>query len=255
MTENDLDKIKTPEIELPDHRQKLRYFLLSQYKEKQMSLAWFWKATTPIVGLAILMIAVLGSQLFPKLDTALAKEIAFKDNRVKALLGQGAIVSESEVAGNKGFLLFYKINQPQRVSVSHEAVSPASANAEKLFGAPDALDSQVSVFLVEVDFKNKKVSSVKRTNLPSSVSEADKLSAQSLVGQSELVKEMVPSGAQVKEIKPVLPQIKLFKENKEVKAVPSNRARVIYQAGAKSWQATIDFSENKVESVEPLDGQ
>ncbi len=255
MIENDLDKIKTPEIELPDHRQKLRYFLLSQYKEKQPSLAWLWKAVPVLAGLAILAVAIFNSQLWPSPDIALAKEIAFKDNRVKVLLEQGAIMKEAEVAENKGFLLFYKVNQPEKIIAAKEANGPAFANVEKLFGALDALDSQVSVFLVEVDFKNKKVSSVKRANLPSSFTEAEKLVAQEVSEQSELVKEMIPSEAKIREIKPTLPQIKLLKDKKEVKAVPFNEAKIIYQAGDKSWQATINFGENKVESVEPLDGQ
>jgi hypothetical protein len=259
MTENDLSRklesLKTPKIELQNHRQKLRHFLLSQYKQKRSNVAWLWKAVPMMAGLAILAVAIFNSQLFPKLDVALAKEIAFKDSRVKVLLDQGAIMKEAEVAENKGFLLFYKVNQPEKVIAAKETNSLASANMEKLFGALDTLDSQVSVFLVEVNFKNKKVSSVKRANLPSSFTEAEKLVAQSLVGQSELVKEMIPSEAKIKEIKPVLPQIKLIKQNKEVKAVPFNEAKVIYQTGDKSWQATVNFEENKVESVEPLNGQ
>jgi len=82
-----LENLKTPEIELPGHRQSLRMALLNSVHFKQRTVGDWAKILAPMTA-AVALIAVMAffNVIQPQLQIARAKEIAMNDPHVQALI-------------------------------------------------------------------------------------------------------------------------------------------------------------------------
>ncbi len=239
-----LEKIKVPEIELASHKRKLRAYLLSQYPIQEVFS--FFKKALPIGFVFIILLAlVFETSIFQGPDIVTAKDIAMKDPRFKALIEEGGIIKDTQLADSKGYMLV-RLDKPKELSYQDKTMV-VSGTASK---------EPVSEFLIEIDFKEKKVSQIKELPLPDLfLSEQDKEKITLISEESEAIKKAIPQEAVIEEIKPDLPQTKLVKKGNKVEAESAIKATVIYKADGKKWQAMIDFEENKVESIEFLGEQ
>lgn len=241
-----LNKIERPEIELPAQRQKLRRVLLRQY-DRPPSFGLAWPVLPVALALAVFLVWVFQPSVFPRTDVALAKEIALQDARVRSLIDRGAIIKETELADNKGYLL-----------VQLAESRPAAAEGSVFFsireqGSPSSLGPTPAVFLVEVDFRGKKVSDLKEVPNPlSSFSPAEEEVIKAISQQSDVVKKEVPFEAEIKEIQPIRSQLKLIKKGSRVEVKPEKEAVIIYKQDNKEWQGKINLGSSRVEKIEFL---
>jgi hypothetical protein len=120
-----LEGLKTPDIELPGHKQALRMALLNSGHFKQRTMMDWAKILAPVTA-AVVVISIVGflNVIQPRLEMTQARDIAMSDSHVQqfmqendlemaevrvqdgeayVLLGQQAAFSESDTAG--GILL------------------------------------------------------------------------------------------------------------------------------------------------------
>lgn len=235
-----LEKIKLPEIELLSHKQKLRRFLMSRYSIEQKRreiLAFLRPVLVGGFALAILLAAIFNASFFTRPSLALAKEIALRDPRIRSLVDQGAIIKETQLADKKGYLL---------LGLRQFPVGPAPLKSANIL-------AKDSAFLVEVDFKDKKVSELKELFLPEAVfSKEEENKIKEISQKSELVKKEIPEKAQIQKIEAKTPQLKLIKKGKKIEVQPERGATIIYKDESKTWKSEINLDKAKVEAVEFL---
>jgi len=91
-----LKNLKTPEIELPGHKQALRVALLNSGHFKQRTVMDWAKILAPITAaVAIIVVMAFFNVIQPQLQIARAKEIARNDPYVQALIEE----HELDIAG------------------------------------------------------------------------------------------------------------------------------------------------------------
>ena len=234
-----LEEVKAPEIELASHKRKLRAYLLSQYSKKEAFI--FLKRVFPAsLAFIILFALVFNIFTFQKADLAMAKNIAVKDPWFRSLIEEGGIIKETQLADSKAYML---------VSVA----KPSEKSKEKVMAGKE---EPAGEFLIEIDFKKKKVSQIKELPLPNLfLSEQDKEKITLISEESEAIKKAIPGEAAIEEIKPSSFQTKLVKKGNKMEAESVIKATVIYRADGKKWQAMINFDENEVELIEFLGEQ
>jgi hypothetical protein len=217
--EKKLENLKTPEIELLSHKQKLRAFLLENYAQKEVFNPF--KRAVPLgFALIVLFALVLRLPAFEKQDVVLAKEIALRDSNFKSLIEQGGIIKETQLSDSKAYMLV-------------------------------GLEKTALTFLVEVDFKEKKVSQIKELPQPSlSFNQKEEEAVREISEQSEKVKKEIPLEAEIKEIKPVLIQFKLVKRGSSMEVQTEKEATIIYQKNGQSWESRIDLQTARVKRIE-----
>jgi len=239
-----LEEVKAPEVELASHKRKLRAYLLSQYPVQEAF--GFFKRALPIgFAFIILLALVFETSIFQGPDVVTAKDIAMKDPRVKALIEEGGVIKETQLADSKGYMLV-RLDKPKELSYQDKTMAVSGTVSEE----------PVSEFLIEVDFKEKKVSQIKELPLPDLfLSEQDKEKITLISEESEAIKKAIPGEAAIEEIKPSSFQTKLVKKGNKMEAESVIKATVIYRADGKKWQAMINFDENEVELIEFLGEQ
>jgi hypothetical protein len=223
MDEKDLIKklegLKIPEVELFSHKRKLRAFLLENYAQQQVFNP-FKRAVSLGFALIVLVALVLRFPSLQKQDIALAKEIALRDSNFKSLIEQGGIIKEAQLSDSKAYMLV-------------------------------GLEKTALAFLVEVDFKEKKISQIKELPQPSlSFNQKEEEAVREISKQSEKVKKEIPFEAEIKEIKPVLIQFKLVKRGNSMEALPEKEAMIIYQRNGQTWEGRIDPQAASVKKIE-----
>jgi len=242
-----LEEVKAPEIELAGHKRKLRAYLLSQYSKREV-FSFFRKALPMGFAFIILLALVFETSIFQRPDIVTAKDIAMKDPRFKALIEEGGVIKETQLADSKAYIL---------VSMAKPSEKPEEAILEiRQDKAMAGKEESVGEFLIEIDFKKKEVSQIKELPLPDLfLSERDKEKITLISEESEAIKKAIPGEAAIEEIKPSSSQTKLVKKGNKMEAEPNIKATVIYKADGKKWQAMINFDENRVESIEFLGEQ
>ncbi|MDP3093521.1 MAG: hypothetical protein Q8N16_02045 [bacterium] len=248
--EKKLERVKVPEIELLGHKQKLRAVLLKNYAKKEV----FSPFRSVALGFAfvVLFALVLRVPTFQRPDIALAKEIALRDSNFRSLIEQGGIIGETELAGSRGYMLV-RLGKLAKESEMPESIPLFSdvGSAQKL-AAPQAVSG--SAFLVEVDFRGKKVSQIKELPQPSlSFNQEEEEAVREISEQSQRVRKEIPLEAEIKEIRPVLIQLKLVKKGNKIEVLSGKEAAVIYKKNGQSWEGRIDLESASVKKIELVD--
>lgn len=258
-TERRLEGLNLPEIELPTHKRKLRAFLLEEMSRPKAWLEFvpFWKGLALAgAGLAVLIIIVFDAAVLWQPSAVLAQDIALKDTRVQALVGQGAVIKDTKLADKKGYVLMriektqaLKETGPGYAGASQEALLNQPAQAPAISSPPA---TGLSVFLVEVDFKKREVAEMKEVVVPlPQLNETQKMMVRKISDQSR----DVPSGASIEEIKPSLSDFKLVKKGNAVEVEPSaTEAAVIYRQDGKKWRGMFDMRQMMMEKIELIEG-
>jgi len=150
-----LKNLKTPEIELPGHKQALRVALLNSGHFKQRTVMDWAKILAPITAaVAIIVVMAFFNVIQPQLQIARAKEIARNDPYVQALIEE----HELDIAGvqlrDGGVFVLLALpvaetrdqSTPEGCRIVRDALSPSSE--EELF----------SGYILKVDLLEKRVS-------------------------------------------------------------------------------------------------
>ncbi len=102
-----LENLKTPEIELPGHKQVLKMALLNSGHFKERTIMNWAKILAPITA-AVLLIAVVGffNVIQPRLQMAQAKEIVMSDLQVQELMAENELeITEVKLQNGEAFVL------------------------------------------------------------------------------------------------------------------------------------------------------
>ena len=105
-----LENIKTPEIEIQGHKQRLKMALLSSgyfKEEKIMNPIMFWTKRLIPAGVALALVLAIGfSVIQPKLQIAKAMEIAKNDPQIRQLMKDyGLEIKQVKVQDGKAYVL------------------------------------------------------------------------------------------------------------------------------------------------------
>ncbi|MCD6283690.1 hypothetical protein J7J12_00330, partial [bacterium] len=101
-----LENIKTPEIEIQSHKQRLKMALLSSGYFKENSIMFWTKRLIP-AGIALALILAIGFGVIqPKLQIAKAMEIAKKDPQIQQLMKDyGVEIKQVKLKNGKAYVL------------------------------------------------------------------------------------------------------------------------------------------------------
>jgi hypothetical protein len=125
-----LENLKTPQIELPGHKQALKMALLNSGRFRERTIMDWAKILAPIAA-GVLLIAVAGffTVIQPQLQMDQSKEIARNDLKVQELMEEyGLRITEVKLQNSQAFVLL--------VAHQHVSVELHSADAEDVGPAP-----------------------------------------------------------------------------------------------------------------------
>jgi hypothetical protein len=151
-----LENLKTPEIELPGHRQALRVALLNSGHFKQRSVMDWAKILAPMTAaVALIVVMAFFNVIQPQLQIARAKEITMNDPYVQALIEEHKLdIAGVQLRDGGVFVLLappiaetYRQSTPEGCRIFKDLLSP-SPSEEELF----------SGYILKVDLLEKRVS-------------------------------------------------------------------------------------------------
>ncbi len=259
-----LKAVSLPKIDLAGQRADLRLSLLSSYQSRKR--VWFWErslykmAALGTAAVFLLLILFSQNQLPMLLDIntfAEAKEIAVNDSGVQELIKQGAVIGDIKITDGKAYVL---VQLPEKIETKARAAQPAAAVEIQLLGGKDVgvaepLPAAVSqVFLAEVDFKDKKVKSVKPIQPTfSPLSEEEKNLIEQTAAVSDAQKADVSQEAKIIGLEVIRPNLKIFQENESLEILPGSGEKkevfVVYEEKENRWRIKIDLNPQKLEEV------
>ncbi|KPJ57253.1 hypothetical protein AMJ49_01455 [Parcubacteria bacterium DG_74_2] len=249
MEENDLikklEKIELPQIELPNHRERLKMVLINwrYFRKKRLEIAFIAKRIV-FAGIAVLaMVLLVNNFLIPQDNLAKAQKIALKDPQVKALMEEGGEIKDMEIVNSKAYLL---INPKKSVEELVEELSLKTGEIRKV---------EELAALTEINLKEKTVSKIEKIppqTFP--LEELEKEKAKEIAEMSLEILNLIPKEAEIISIENTTSsRFKLIKEGKIIKIAPEEKkALIIYKLGENKWSKKVNLTREKVESVEFL---
>ena len=236
-----LEKISLPEIEVLEHKRKLKEKLLCQYskEKKKQKLFELFKKLAPIGAVAVLLVIVIFTKITsPVYTLSQTKEIALENPEVKQMVNAGAIVADVAIADSKGYVLLQ--SQPKEKFQILELEKGKKVKEGKAIGA-----------LAEIDLKRKRVIKLERVS-PEVIPLPKKEKVKEITEKNPKAQKILPKEAEIREIIPLVsPKLRLTKEKGEIKVIPiwPKKAKVIYQLNKKRWEGKIDLLEEKLEEL------
>jgi hypothetical protein len=240
-----LEKVKTPEIEILSHKEKLRQILLSQYQRERKNWLFFsifQKLAFTGLGL-ILIFFVFNNLIYPNYSLAKAREIALKDPRIKAMIEKGGAIKDLQIIENQAFVLI----QPAK----EEIVTAPQIAEKKALGIEEKAEKKEErpVALAEINLREEKVAKIEKIVPPVvQFTEKEKEKIQ------EISQREIPKEAEIKEVIPPSSELKLIKKEGKIQVLPEKKeeATIIYQLDKGRWQGKINLKEEKLEEIEFL---
>ena len=265
-----LENIKTPEIEIQSHKQRLKMALLSSgyFKEKPIM---FWTKRLVPAGITLALILVVGFTVIqPKLQIARAMEIAKKDPQIQQLMKDyGLEIKEVKLQDGKAYVL---------LSLPEEKLPPVPALAGEETGSKKGMRGPGQFFIAyqdpktgeiietsgsvaEIDLKAKKVKKLEmvekmKINI-TPLTEKEKARAIEIAKSNPKIQEMIPDLEQREVIVKALPPLKLRLDEDpdngmEVTSADPNeekRANVIFKFDEYQDIITVNLTTGKVEGA------
>jgi hypothetical protein len=155
-----LENLKTPNVELPGHRQALRMALLNSIHFKQRTMMDWTKILAPVTA-AVVVISVVGffNVIQPRLQMAQARDIAMSDLQVQELMQE----DDLEIAGVR------VQNGEAYVLLGCQAAFLESDSGGGIRVAPGEesntmRDTAISGYILKVDLAEDKVTEVGQVN-------------------------------------------------------------------------------------------
>jgi len=247
-----LEKIKTPEIEIPDHKEKLRQILLSQYQKERKNWLFFsifQKLAFASLGL-ILVFFLFNNLIYPNYSLAKAREIALKDPQIKEMIERGGTIKDLKIIKNQAYLLI----QPAK----EEIAKTPQISEKKALGiekTEEVKREETSVALAEINIKEEKVAKIEKIVPPIiPFTEKEKEKIQEISQNSPEIQKQIPKEAKIKKIIPPSSELKLIKKGGEIQVLPETKkeAIIIYQLDKSRWQGKVNLKEERLEEIKFL---
>jgi len=263
-----LENIKTPDIEIQSHKQRLKMALLSSgyFKEKPIM---FWTKRLVPAGITLALILVVGFTVIqPKLQIAKAMEIAKKDPQIQQLMKDyGVEIKEVKLQDGKAFVLLALPEEKlpseleKRALGSEETGMRGPGQMFMAYQNPETGEIiEFSGSVAEIDLKAKKVERLEmvetmKFNL-TPLTEEEKARAIEIAKSEPKIQEMIPDLEQKVIVKP-LPPLKLRLDEDpdngmEVTSADPNeekRANVIFKSDEYQDIITVNLTTGKVEGA------
>jgi len=265
-----LENIKTPEIEIQSHKQRLKMALLSSGYFKENPIMFWTKRLIP-AGITLALILVVGFTVIqPKLQIARAMEIAKKDPQIQQLMKDyGLEIKEVKLQDGKAYVL---------LSLPEEKLPPVPALAGEETGSKKGMRGPGQFFIAyqdpktgeiietsgsvaEIDLKAKKVKKLEmvekmKINI-TPLTEKEKARAIEIAKSNPKIQEMIPDLEQREVIVKALPPLKLRLDEDpdngmEVTSADPNeekRANVIFKFDEYQDIITVNLTTGKVEGA------
>jgi len=267
--EKKLESIKTPEIEIQSHKERLKMALLSSgyFKEKPIM---FWTKRLVPAGVALALILVVGFTVIqPKLQIAKAMEIAKKDSQIQQLMKDyGVEIKEVKLQDGKAYVLLALPEEKLSSELEKRALGSEETGmrgpGQMFMAYQDAETGEVIEFsgsVAEIDLKAKKVEKLElieneKINL-TSLTEEEKIRAIEIAKSESKIQEIIPDLKEREVIVKPLPPLKLRLDEDpdngmEVTSADPNeekRANVIFKSDEYQDTITVNLTTGKVEGA------
>jgi len=267
--EKKLESIKTPDVEIQSHKEKLKMALLSSgyFKEKPIM---FWTKRLIPAGVALALILVVGFTVIqPKLQIAKAMEIAKKDPQIQQLMKDyGVEIKEVKLQDGKAYVLLALPEEKLPSELEKKALGSEETGmrgpGQMFMAYQDTETGEVIEFsgsVAEIDLKGKKVEKLElieneKINL-TSLTEEEKIRAIEIAKSEPKIQEIIPDLEEREVIvKPLLPlKLRLDEDpnnGMEVTSADPNeekRANVIFKSGKMQDIITVNLTTGKVEGA------
>ena len=269
-----LENIKTPEIEIQSHKERLKVALLNSgyfKEEKIMNPIMFWTKRLVPVGAALALILAIGfSVIQPKFQIARAMEIAKKDPQIQQLMKDyGVEIKQVKLEDGKAYVLLTfpeeKLSPVPRLEGEETSLKKRMRGPGQFFIAyqdpktGEIIESSGSV--AEIDLKAKKVKKLEMVKLKkfriAPLTEEEKTRAIEIAKSDPKVQKMIPDLEKREIIVRPLPPLKLRLEkdsNGRVKVNSANpneekRVNVIFKSDKYQDVITVNLTSGKVEGA------
>jgi len=267
--EKKLESIKTPDVEIQSHKEKLKMALLNSgyFKEKPIM---FWTKRLIPAGVALALILVVGFTVIqPKLQIAKAMEIAKKDPQIQQLMKDyGVEIKEVKLQDGKAYVLLALPEEKLPSELEKRALGSEETGmrgpGQMFMAYQDTETGEVIEFsgsVAEIDLKGKKVEKLElieneKINL-TSLTEEEKIRAIEIAKSEPKIQEIIPDLEEREVIvKPLLPlKLRLDEDpnnGMEVTSADPNeekRANVIFKSGKMQDIITVNLTTGKVEGA------
>ena len=273
-----LENIKTPEIEIQSHKERLKVALLTQHQKLRFGTGqdsgYFWnkimlRRLVP-AGITLALILVAGFTVIqPKLQIARAMEIAKNDPQIQQLMKDyGVEIKEVKLQDGKAFVLLALPEEKlpseleKRALGSEETGMRGPGQMFMAYQNPETGEIiEFSGSVAEIDLKAKKVERLEmvetmKFNL-TPLTEEEKARAIEIAKSEPKIQEMIPDLEQRKVIVKPLPPLKLRLDEDpdngmEVTSADPNeekRANVIFKSDEYQDIITVNLTTGKVEGA------
>lgn len=274
-----LENIKTPEIEIQSHKQRLKTALLTQHQKLRFgtgqNFGYFWnkimlRRLVPVgVALALILVVLGFTVIQPKLQIAKAMEIAKKDPQIQQLMKDyGLEIKQVKVQDGKAYVLLAlpekKLPPMSALEGEKTGLNKEMRGLGQFFIAyqdpktGEIIESSGSV--AEIDLKAKKVEKLKMVETMKfhmSLTEEEKARAIEIAKSDPKIREMVPDleerGVIVKPLPPFKLRLNEDPNNEmEITSADPNeerRANVIFKSDEYQDIITVNLTTGKVEGA------
>ena len=271
--EKKLESIKTPDVEIQSHKERLKMALLNSgyfKEEKIMNPIMFWTKRLVPAGIALALILVVGFNVIqPKLQIARAMEIAKNDPQIQKLMKDyGVEIKEVKLQDGKAFVLLALPEEELPSELEKRALGGEETGihgAGQMFMAyQDPETGEIIEFsgsVAEINLEEKKVEKLElieneKINL-TPLTEEEKTRAIEIAKSEPKIREMVPDLEEREVIVKPLPPLKLRLDedpDEGIKVISADtngqkRANVIFKSDEYQDTITVNLTTGKVEGA------
>lgn len=263
-----LETIKTPEIEIQSHKQRLKMVVLNSGYFKKKTIMFYTKRLVPI-GVALALILVVGFTIInPKLQMARAMEIAKNDPQIKELMEEyGVEIKEVKLQDDKAYVLLILPGENLPPELEERTLGTKGGMrgpGQYYITYQDSATGEVVEFsgsVAEIDLKTKKVEKLKmieemKFNI-TPLTEEEKARAIEIAKSEPKIQEMIPDLEEREVIVKSMPPFKFRLDEDpdngmELTSADPNedkRANVIFKSDEMQDIITVNLTTGKVEGA------
>lgn len=246
-----LKNTELPEIEIKNHKIRLRMALLSSGYFKKPGFFEIIKKYLIFAVPASALLIILGVTVIqPKLSEAKALGIARNNPEIKKLMAEkNMVLTEVKVKDDTAYVLLNPLQETELKTEKTPAIKIQKTEENKL--------EDIEGAIVEVNLGKKevtKINPIKGDDI-APLANQEKESAKEIAGTEEVIKDMIPKEARIEKIQSFLPQkIHLVDKDHQIEAEPNplaeKRASVHYNLDGKKWVIKVNLDEKRVEEIQ-----
>jgi hypothetical protein len=254
-----LEEIKLPEIEIKNHRERLKLALLKNYlrETKRGEFFGFLRKAVPAAAfLVIFCFLIFNNLIFPKYNLARAKEIALQSDEIKSWIDKGATIKDAKVIDGKAYILIQPAESEEKIieTKENQNISEFKSEAIAPSATPIAKEEEFKGAMAEINIKEKKISNIE--NLAPTVAdliENKKEKVLEIASKSQDIQKIIPKEAEILDINVSTPRFKLTKRGNSISVQPEpeteEKASIIYRSDGNRWEGKINLTKEEVEEI------